>query len=68
MPITIVKGPGQTLLGLDWLKHLTLDWQNILNVFETKEMENSTVSISEVLSEFKEVFEESLGTVKKCQS
>ena len=63
-----MKGPGQTLLGLDWLKHLTLDWQNIFSVFETKEVENSTVSISEVLSEFKEVFEESLGTVKNAKA
>ena len=53
---------------MDWLKHLTLDWQNISNVFENKEVENSTVSISEVLSEFKEVFEESLGTVKNAKT
>ena len=31
-------------------------------------MENSSVSISEVLSEFKEVFEESLGAVKNAKA
>ena len=61
LSITIVKGHGQTLLGLDWLKHLTLDWQNIFKVLKLSK--DTETPLSNVLSQFKKVFEEGLGTV-----
>ena len=60
----IVKGNGQALLGLDWLKCIKLDWHNILTVTKP----DSTISDDDVLIQFKEVFEDKVGTVKNVKA
>ena len=65
LPITIVKGPGQTLLGLDWLQKIKLDWSNIFRVIKH---ENESVSLTEMLAQFEEVFSEGEGTVTNVKA
>ena len=58
-----MKGQSQTLMGLDWLKHIQLKWPDILKVLK---VEQKTVApVSDVVSEFEEIFTERHGTVKK---
>ena len=64
LPLIIAKGNGQTLLGLDWLKCIKLDWHNILTVTKP----DSTISDDDVLIQFKEVFEDKVGTVKNVKA
>ena len=64
LPLIIVKGNGQALLGLDWLKCIKLDWHNILTVTKP----DSTISDDDVLIQFKEVFEDKVGTVKNVKA
>lgn len=52
-----MKGSGPPLLGRNWLAVLKLDWQYIFRVGETR-------SLQDVLTQFGEVFNESLGTVQ----
>ena len=65
LPLTIVKGIGQTLLGLNLLKYIKLDWPNILNV---RKPNHDAVSVDKVLSQYNEVFEDKVGTVKNVRA
>lgn len=65
LPLTIVKGPGQTLLGVDWLRKIKLDWSNI---FQVDKQEYDQTSLTELLSQFEEVFKEGEGTVKNVKA
>ena len=62
--IVIVKGHRQTLLGIEWLKHIKLDWKNIFSVLDNDVDSNTQY----ILEEYKEVFEQSLGTVKHVKA
>ncbi|XP_050709686.1 uncharacterized protein K02A2.6-like [Eriocheir sinensis] len=66
LSITIVKGQGQTLMGLDWLKHIKLDWSKVFNVLKVEH--KSEIPLSETLSHFKEIFSEGHGTVKNVKA
>ena len=57
MPLQVVKGAGTTLLGRDWLQKFRLDWKNIFKL-------HSSSSLQEVLDSHKEVFSDTLGTLK----
>ena len=46
---------GPSLLGRDWLKHFELDWQVIYT------LQRETLEV--VLAQYKDVFQESLGTL-----
>ncbi len=62
LPVTIKAGRRLTLLGLDRLKHIKLDWYNILKVANDK----GSDSLSETLSKYSADFQEGscIGTVK----
>lgn len=62
LPLTIVYGRRPTLLGLNWIRLIDFDWDNLLKV-EMQDKEND-MSLQGVLSEFSNVFEGSKGTVK----
>lgn len=66
LPITIVKGHSQTLMGLDWLKHIKINWAEMFNVLKIEH--KSTVPLSETLGQFKEIFGEEHGTVKNFRA
>ncbi|XP_064109047.1 uncharacterized protein K02A2.6-like [Macrobrachium nipponense] len=68
LPLTIVKGQGQTLLGLDWLRCIKLDWPSVLRVTDTKQEPAEEISLTNLLSDYKEVFEDRVGTVKNAQA
>ncbi|KAB7494681.1 hypothetical protein Anas_04246 [Armadillidium nasatum] len=58
MEVIITKGNNPSLLGLDWLRSIPLDWKNLFKV---------TCNTSELLGKFKGVFDGSLGTgERKC--
>ena len=57
LPLLVVEGDGQSLLGRDWLHCLKLDWHQIFSIHHNNCME-------EVLSHHKEVFGTELGTLK----
>lgn len=54
LSLLVVEKEGCSLLGRDWLNRLTLDWQQIFLVTNSK--------LEEVLERHKEVFKEELGT------
>lgn len=56
LQLVVVKGKGPTLMGRDWLSKIRLDWSKIYYTW--------SAGLESVLSEFKEVFQEELGTFK----
>ena len=59
--LTIVAGhDGPSLIGRNWLKCLRLDWNSILNIFESK--------LSQILEQHSQVFNEGLGTLKNFKA
>lgn len=66
LPLTIVKGQGQTLMGLDWLRHFQLKWPEILKVLKVDHKIDTPES--DVFSEFKEIFTDGHGTVKNTKA
>ena len=62
----VVKGGGNTLLGLDWLFDMKLDllnWDKICRVER-----QATRSIEEIIGQFEEVFQVGLGKVKNAKA
>ena len=68
LPIIIVEGAGQCLIGRDWLDRIKLNWENIFTVQRGTASVQQTASTSiranlkAVLERHKAVFEEGLGT------
>ena len=56
LPLIVMKREEPLLLGRNWLSVLKLDWQHIFRV-------ESNCSLQDVLTRFKELFNERLGTV-----
>lgn len=61
-----MRGQSQTFIGLDWLKHIKINWAKMFNVVKIEH--KSTVPLSETLRKFKEVFGEGHGTVKTMKN
>lgn len=62
LPLLVVKGGGQSLMGRDWLSSLKLNWQQIFNITDyQKQME-------EVLSQYEDVFSSELGVLKEYEA
>lgn len=53
----MVRGSGPTLLGRNWLEHLTLDWIHIKAVQLEKD------SLRQLLFEYAGIFVDELGTI-----
>lgn len=56
LPVIIVCGSGPNFLGRYWLAQLKLDWETIFPMKQT--------TISHVLENFKDVFDDSLGELR----
>lgn len=52
-----MKGPGPSLLGMDWLQVVNLNWQNTFNIQE------NNPQLQRILEEHNEVFSKELGTM-----
>ena len=56
LPLTVVEGDGQSLLGRDWLQHIRLDWSQVHSV--------GTSALESLLERKKALFQPGLGTLK----
>ena len=56
LEVVVVKGQGPNLLGRDWLKHIKLEWAEILHVHQDQ-------TLNEILKEAEDVFDEKRGTI-----
>ena len=63
LPVTVVKGNVPTLLGRDWLSTLKLNWPRLFPAAAAVHRVTAS-SVSELLSEFPEVFTDKLGCMK----
>ena len=60
LPLMVIKGKGPTLLGRTWLKQIRLDWRTICYAAQP--------GLSMVLDQYKEVFEDELGTFQDYEA
>ena len=58
LPLVIVKHPGPTLLGRNWLYHIRLDWPQLA----TQVLSVQDKTLKPILEQFQEVFSDELGT------
>ena len=63
LELTVVAGPGPTLLGRDWLRKIRLDWSQLNNIHS---IYSSTLQI--ILDKHKELFQDELGLVKEVKA
>ena len=57
LPLVIVQGSGETLLGRNWLSKIRLDWARIFSISGW----NRADAVSEILSRHEDVFADGLG-------
>ena len=63
LTLLVVAGSGPTLLGRDWLKHITLDW------YELNRLSLSpTVQCQEVVDRHPDLFSDGLGLMKGAEA
>ena len=60
LPLVVVAGKGPTLLGRDWLQCIQLDWKTI----GLTALDEGQAKVQSLLHRYKEVFDESLGTMR----
>jgi len=53
----MVRGEGPPLLGRNWLKHFTLDWDRIKTVLQEKD------ELNNLLAKYADVFTNTLGKI-----
>ena len=58
--LTVVEGSGPSLLGRDWLCHLTLDWKTI----GLANLDMSCTQVEALQKKYKDAFAPGLGTLK----
>lgn len=58
LPLLVVEGGGQPLIGRNWLEKLRLNWTQI------KQLTHVEKELDEVLRKYTSLFEEGLGTLK----
>ncbi|XP_048244738.1 uncharacterized protein K02A2.6-like [Haliotis rufescens] len=56
LPLTVVEGDGENLLGRDWLQAIRLDWGKILNV--------RNEGLQDILNSYSDVFQDDIGEFK----
>ena len=57
LSLEVVKGSGPSLLGIDWLERLKLDWTQVYQLRSNDELQT-------VLDHHKEVFADQLGCIE----
>ena len=64
LPLIVVPGSGQTLLGRSWLNRVKVNWHSIFNVGDASQnfCGNVELRVEELPQPHKSVFEEGLGT------
>ena len=62
LPLMVVKGPGPSLLGRDWLSTIRIDWKS-LAVHKT-----TGDPLSEILDRHKNLFRKELGLARSIQA
>ena len=63
LTLVVVMGAGPTLIGRNWLRHLSLDWNHIKTV-----MARQATQLNSLLDSYQDVFSEELGTIKPFQA
>ncbi|XP_030286082.1 uncharacterized protein K02A2.6-like [Sparus aurata] len=66
VPLVVVKGDRPALLGRNWLKHLKLNWKEILQVKAAGDATDPEVAV--ILQRHKEVFEEGPSTIREFKA
>ena len=61
--MTVVAGDGLSLLGRDWLQHLTLNWKKINTVSK-----HASGNLEYLLDKYGDLFKDELGTIKSFQA
>ena len=59
MDLTVVAGEGPSLLGRNWLQHLSLNWRDIKAVSQ-----HAVGSLDYLLDKYGDIFVDELGTIK----
>lgn len=57
LPLIVVKGSGPSLLGRNWINHITLDWKTIFHV-------QQTTDLTSLVKKHPQLFQEELGCLK----
>ena len=63
LALVVMEGNSPSLLGLNWLKYLCLDWSQIAQIHVAR-----LKSLNSVLDEHKALFEDDLGTIEPCKA
>ena len=73
--LTIVRGKGPTLLGMDWINVMELDYLNWGKIRQTMQVEETVSfqetpsrSMEEIIKDYEEVFSGELGTVRNTKA
>ena len=64
LSLTVVEGSGPSLLGRDWLCHLTLDWKTI----GLATLDMSRTQVEALQKKYKDVFSPGLGILKNFKA
>ena len=59
-----VKGTGTSLLGLDWMRHIWLDWKSIASAVHIV----TSPCYQPLLDKYAEVFKDELGILKHIKA
>ena len=64
LSLLVVPGNGSTLLGRDWMEHITLDWKQMA----CHRVVTNYADLASLLEKHHEVFKDELGTVRDLQA
>ena len=64
LDLFVVKGTASSLMGRNWLQHICLDWKSL----GIGKVQGGCLSLTQILRENNELFEEGQGTIKDFKS
>ena len=62
LPLTVVPGKTQSLLGRNWLQKVKLDWQKLFSLSDCQ-----NINLQNILNKHKAVFNDELGLLKNFE-
>ena len=62
LKLMVVAGQGPSLLGRNWLQHITLNWKQIKAVLA--QPEDEAPELSTLLNQYEDIFENGLGAIQ----